>query len=251
MRRIALTIAPAVCFAVLLGCSDGSEPAPPGTGPASPAGEPLPAPASAAGGVTGMPDQPGPGASATIGQPAPAAIEPLRPGDATSLLPPLEDNPETGLAQAGTDTGVIFPDTAAEAVAGRREDAAATPPMEAEAATAVLRDYYAALDARDYARAYALWSDGGRSSGQTPEQFASAFAGAARISVSVGAPGPVEGAAGSRYVEIPVSVTTRDAGGAVTRQVGAYTLRRAVVDGASAQQRSWRIASAQLRELQP
>jgi len=31
--------------------------------------------------------------------------------------------------------------------------------------------------------------------------------------------------------------------------VGAYTLRRAVVDGAGAEQRAWRIASADLREV--
>jgi hypothetical protein len=59
----------------------------------------------------------------------------------------------------------------------------------------------------------------------------------------------VEGAAGSRFVEVPVGVeaTTRD--GKVRRYVGAYTMQRSVVDGATPEQRAWRIASADLREL--
>ena len=39
--------------------------------------------------------------------------------------------------------------------------------------------------------------------------------------------------------------------GSQRKYVGAYTLRRAVVEGATPEQRAWRIASADLREVQP
>jgi hypothetical protein len=67
--------------------------------------------------------------------------------------------------------------------------------------------------------------------------------------VEVGAPGRVEGAAGSRYVEIPVVVRARTRAGKAQRFEGTYTLKRTVVDGATPAQRSWRIASASLREV--
>ena len=116
-------------------------------------------------------------------------------------------------------------------------------------AVAVLRDYYAAIGARDYARAHALWSDGGRASGQTLEQFANGFANTASVVAEPGEPGRVEPAAGSRYIEVPVSITATRDDGSVRRYLGNYTLRRAVVDGASAEQRAWRIATADIREV--
>ena len=73
----------------------------------------------------------------------------------------------------------------------------------------------------------------------------------ASVSAEVGEPGRVDAAAGSRYIEIPVSITATRRDGSVHRYAGAYTLRRAVVDGASADQRAWRIASADLREVRP
>ena len=103
----------------------------------------------------------------------------------------------------------------------------------------------------DFARAYGLWSDGGRSSGQTPEQFAAGFADTARVEVLPGEPGDIEAAAGSRYVEIPVSVNATQRDGSVRKYIGSYVLRRAVVDGANAEQRAWRIGSAELREVRP
>ena len=83
---------------------------------------------------------------------------------------------------------------------------------------------------------------------QTPEQFAAGFADTTRVELVAGTPGPVEGAAGSRYAEIPVTVEATHRDGRRVRYVGHYTLRRAMVDGASAEQRAWHIASADLRE---
>ena len=174
---------------------------------------PLPRPDADAGSVTGMPDEPGPGA---IGPP-PA--------------------PETGL--------VLVPDMPLE------PGAIEPPPGEPTAveAVAVVHDYYAAIAAREYARAHALWAGGGEASGQTLEQFSAGFAGTTSVVAEAGTPGRVEPAAGSRYVEVPVSVTATRDDGSVHRYIGSYTLRRAVVDGASDEQRAWRIASADIREV--
>ena len=51
----------------------------------------------------------------------------------------------------------------------------------AEAAVTVLRDYYAAINARDFARAHALW----RQNPQTAAQFADGFAGTTGVSVEM------------------------------------------------------------------
>lgn len=199
----------------------------------------LPKPEAGAGSVTGMPDTPGPGA---IGPPPSA--------DDGVVLPP-----DTAVASDGSVLTPVEGDVAPGAgmQPGNSGDTQATPPMAVEPtpddAVAVIRSYYAAIAARQYARAHALWSGGGSASGQSPEQFAAGFAGTMQVQVEPGAPGRVEPAAGSRFIEIPVSIQATRDDGSVHRYIGTYTLRRAVVDGASAEQRAWRIASADLREV--
>lgn len=116
-------------------------------------------------------------------------------------------------------------------------------------AAEVIRRYYRYIAAGDHALAYALWGDGGRASGKTLEDFAAGFAETASVAAEVGEPGRVEGAAGSRYVVVPVTVHARLRDGTTQRFEGTYTLRRSVVDGATAEQRSWRIHSAEVREV--
>lgn len=186
---------------------------------------PLPQPQAAAGSITGLSGQPGPG-NVPLGGELPAPEVPT--GDP---LLPLEDNPESGLANAAD------------------ADMSAQPEPPPEEAAAVIRTYYAAINALDYARAYALWSDGGRASGQSPEAFAAGFGQTSVVMVDIGAPGPVEAAAGSRFVEVPVALRAQQSDGSIRRFEGRYVLRRAMVDGASDAQRSWRIASADLREV--
>lgn len=184
----------------------------------------LPQPVATGDPVTGMPGAPGPG-DVPLGGRAPA------PEVADLAAVPLEDNPETGLLPAATDA------------------TADIAPPSPEAAVAAIRSYYTAINALDYASAYALWSDGGRASGQTPEQFAAGFAQTSTVMVDIGAPGPIDAAAGSRYIEVPVSLRAQQADGSIRRYEGRYVLRAAVVDGASQAQRAWHIASADLREV--
>ena len=196
----------------------------------------LPAPARSTGPVTGMPDKPAPAEPAPVTGQAPVENAIVVDGSLDAA------NPETGLlpgggVAAGSDDPAIPVSTPVEP----------TP----DDAVAVIRDYYDSINSRSYARAYSLWSDEGRSSGQSPQQFADGFAGTAQVAIAIQKPGPVEAAAGSRYIEVPVAINATTHDGRVRGYTGSYVLRRAVVDGASAEQRAWRIASADLREVKP
>lgn len=201
------------------------------------ADEPLPTPAGTPGSaVTGMPGAPGPGTpEIPVEEPLPDQIALDADGNP---LPPMEEHSEPGLEP---------PEDVAPEEAATQSVADDSNPQEA---VAVVRDYYAAINGGAFARAYALWADGGRASGQSPQQFADGFTETMGVSVQIGAPGAVEGAAGSRFIEIPVSLIAGQREGGERRFEGTYTLRRAMVDGATPEQRAWRITSATLRETE-
>lgn len=232
----------AACLLSLCTACDREQPAPT-TGDGSAADmAALPRPDATGGSVTGFDgDAPQPRAPAT---PADAAVA---TEDAAGAMPSPDDAdlelvapPESTVEVPPTDVAPALPVPAP----------AAPPEPGAAEAAAVVRSYYASINAGQYPRAYALWSDGGRASGQTAGQFAGGFSDTAKVTVSTGEPGRVEGAAGSRYVTIPVAVEAVQADGSVRHYDGSYTLRRAVVDGASAAQRQWRISDADLRQVE-
>jgi len=121
--------------------------------------------------------------------------------------------------------------------------------MSATGAVAWIQDYYRAINERRYRNAYAHWERGGLASGKGFEEFRKGFEETERVQVTVGTPGRVEGAAGSRYVEVPVRIAARTRDGARQNYSGSYTLRLSVVDGATPEQRSWHIYSAAVRPL--
>ena len=166
-------------------------------------------------------------------------------GSVTGMPNPGESTPDPGHPLANADTPPD-PDTASDPV----EDTgnATMPDQSADAAVAVLRQYYAAINARDYSTAYAQWADAGAASGQSAQQFAAGFGATAGVSVQIGTPGAIDAGAGQRHIDIPVTVEARQADASVRRYEGRYVLKMTVVDGASPEQRSWRIASANLRE---
>lgn len=176
----------------------------------------LPAPADTTGGVTGMPARPGPG---PVGPPSPPGVS--LDDDGNPVLPGTEPAEGTGGAFAAEPA--------------------------ADDAVAMLRDYHAALNSGDFARAQALWVEGSQAIRQSPQQFAAAFAGTTGVSVQMMPPGRIEAAADSHSIEIPVAITATQEDGSQQRYVGAYVLRSVVGDGAGAGQRTWRIASADLR----
>lgn len=122
---------------------------------------------------------------------------------------------------------------------------AATP----AAARQVVVDYYAAIDAGDYARAYALWSDDGAASGQTFQHFSGGYANTKSVRAVVGEATDEEGAAGSRYIQVPVELSALQRDGSERRYRGRFTLRAVVVDGASDEQRRWHLASAEMQRM--
>jgi len=124
----------------------------------------------------------------------------------------------------------------------------ATPESDAADAVAVVQAYYDAINHRAYDRAFALWANAGAASNQTFRQFAHGFEDTRLVDVAIGAPSEIDAAAGQRYIEIPAQVTATHVDGTVHRYAGRYTLHRAVVDGATPDQRAWRIGSATLRE---
>ncbi len=113
-------------------------------------------------------------------------------------------------------------------------------------ALAVLRGYYSALDARDYQAAYAAWDGDGPPGHPTRAAFAARRAATDSAHLELGTPGRVEGAAGSRYLSVPVTVRDFEHGGHETTYTGTYILRRTVVPGASPASERWHLYRAAL-----
>jgi len=144
-----------------------------------------------------------------------------------SSSPPLRVDSAAASGAASAPTSGAAPDSF-----GRRpEDAAAT-----------VRAYLAALTQRDFGQASALWEPGADAAAVDPASFARAHGDTTVLEFEVGAPGRVEGAAGSRYVVVPVVMrgSARDRPPLLLH--GQVTLRRSVVDGATEAARRWRIS---------
>lgn len=128
--------------------------------------------------------------------------------------------------------------------------AAAIPAAEKTpaAARAVVARYYAAIEQKRYRAAYRMWGGEGQASGRTYAAFVRGFARTAHSRVATGRPVDGEGAAGSLYLTVPVTVTATLKDGGPQRFRGRYVLRRVNdVDGATAAQLRWHLASATLR----
>ena len=111
-------------------------------------------------------------------------------------------------------------------------------PGSAQAAATVVETYYAFLESGRPAEAAKLRRDG------KPEDL-TAFA---QIHAQVGAPGALEGAAGSSYVQVPIVLYGRYASGAEYHASGKATLRRVNdVPGATAEQLKWRIEKIEVK----
>ena len=110
----------------------------------------------------------------------------------------------------------------------------------------VVSRYYRSIDTGNLRAAYDLWADSPER--LSFEEFARENESIDEIRVRTGAPGGIEGAAGSRYVEIPavLGIVRRD--GTRRKESVTHTLRKSVVDGADSVQRSWRITSSKVNQ---
>jgi len=143
-------------------------------------------------------------------------------------------------AAASTPAAVAVPD---DTTPGRN---IAHSPAEARQ---VVVDYYAAINARDYRKAYSLWSGEGAASRQSFENFSGGYANTESVEADVGEATGQEGAAGSRYIMVPVELQARQYNGALHSYRGRFALRAVVADGASEQQRRWHLDSAEMQRL--
>ena len=137
-------------------------------------------------------------------------------------------------------------ETAAVGASAASDSVARSHDPDADSAVAVLHGFYAAINARDYPRAYAAWANDGPPGHPTLAEFAKGYAGTDSVELSTGTPGPVEGAAGSRYVSVSVALRAFERGGRRTDFAGSYTLRRTVVPDAPPENRRWHLYRATL-----
>lgn len=129
------------------------------------------------------------------------------------------------------------------------EDAETTPecafsPIGREAAADLVRRFYAAVNARDYASAWTLWGPEGNPA-QTLDAFTRGYRDTRRTHVEIGDVSSVEGGAGSIYVTIPVTVDAELADGRRQRFTGSYDLRQ--INRGMGRSQGWHITSAKLK----
>jgi len=124
---------------------------------------------------------------------------------------------------------------------------AATP----EAAEDTVRRYYEAINDKDYPLAYAQWGNDGAASRQSYEVFSKGYGKTASVQAQVGKAFDQEGAAGSRYIRVPVELAAAQTDGSVRHYRGSFTLRAVMADGATPEQRRWHLDSAELEGFEP
>jgi hypothetical protein len=94
------------------------------------------------------------------------------------------------------------------------------------------------------------WDRDGAASQQSFQQFKQGFANTASVAVEVGEPGKLDGAAGSVYIKIPVTVTAITRNRTRQRFRGSYVLRRVNdVPGSTPEQRRWHLYSANITQV--
>ncbi len=122
-------------------------------------------------------------------------------------------------------------------------------PSAVEQAVLPLRHYYAAINQKNYAAAFAVWEkreDGKAVNGQSFAAFAGGFSDTAYVNLEIGEPGEIEGAAGSNFVEIPVVISAMSTAGQQQKFAGSYTMRSSNM----AEDRSWHIYSAKVKKIE-
>ena len=113
-------------------------------------------------------------------------------------------------------------------------------PKSAQGAGQVLQRYFAFVESGNSAEANKLWSEGAAKLDLSPYK---------EVHANIGAPGDLEGAAGSIYVDIPVQLYGRTIAGKEFNARGNMTLRRVNdVPGSTAEQREWHITRSEFRQ---
>jgi hypothetical protein len=155
----------------------------------------------------------------------------------------------TTTAPTSTDQATTMPQATTNAPTSQQA-VSAPDPSSPEAAVQVIRDYYDAINNGEYERAYNYWNRNGSASDQTLEQFRQGFAETEHVDVQTGQPGREDAAAGSLFIEIPVTITATTTDQRIQRYSGTYSLRRVNdVPGATEDQLTWHIYTADINEI--
>jgi hypothetical protein len=113
--------------------------------------------------------------------------------------------------------------------------------------THALAYWRAAMEGRDWVAARSVFGDFGAQSGMSEPAFAAAWGKHRIVNVTVGT-GEQDGAAGSSYYEVPVTITGLSTGNKPYHLAGRLTLRRVNdVDGATPEQLRWHIEHSTLQ----
>lgn len=167
------------------------------------------------------------------------------PSPVPTVSPAVADVPPPADALPGATPSPLSSPSATPGEATPPDDG---PEQGVEAAQRLVRRYYALIGSGRHAAAFQLWDDGGRAAGMSQAAFAQSFAKYARYDAAVGRPGRIEGAAGQRYVEVPVAVTGTLKDGGPFAMRGTVVLHRAgPIDGATPEQRRWRISRVDIK----
>lgn len=129
------------------------------------------------------------------------------------------------------------------------DDSGTDPMMGMPGALAALKRYFAAINERRFHDAYVMWADRGAASGVSFEEFAHGYDHTRATFVVIGRPGRIEGAAGSRFIDVPVSIDAVTLEGERQHYRGSIVLRRVVVPGADSAELRWHLYSAAIDEL--
>lgn len=122
-------------------------------------------------------------------------------------------------------------------------------PHSIDAAAAVVKRYYSAINARDFSTAWSQWGEDGPP-GQARGRFEAGFGLTQSTHVTIGRLTPGDAGAGSLYQPVPVTVDSQLVDGRRQRFVGEYIVRRVNgVDGATPAQLRWHIDSARLKAV--
>lgn len=118
---------------------------------------------------------------------------------------------------------------------------------EAEAAVAVVRQFGELLEQRRFTEARQLYAADGAASGLSPEAFAAKLDDFKTIDSAVAYPKRVEGAAGSLYADVQLTLSGVLQSGEPYSRTGTVTVRRVNdVPGATPDQLQWQIVNVRL-----
>ena len=152
--------------------------------------------------------------------------------------------PVNAAVATGSSTAPIAaPPTAAPERTPLAEPKLKIDPKSPDGAGQVVQRYASLIEAGKIAEAQAAWGKGIEQGVLAPVRLAALHG----VHFEVGKPYDQEGAAGSSYIMVPLTLTATDRAGKPVRYAGPITLRRVNdVDGASAAQLRWHMVQGAL-----